>query len=104
MERWIIRAVALFCAAGGAGLLWVFGVFVVVPWRAGRLLALSSSEMQVLGASLVVGLGVGLASLHLVALAERERNPGRYAVIRLLLIALMIGAAVQGALWTPQRG
>ncbi len=104
MERWIIRGVALLCAAGAAGLLWVFGVFIVVPWRAGRLLALSSSELQVLGASLGVGLAVGLTALHLIALGEREHHPKRYAVLRLLLILALIAALARGVMWSWQHG
>ncbi len=101
MELWIIRLVALFCAAGSAGLLWVFGVFVVVPWRAGRMLALSSSELQILGASLLIGLAVGWGALHLIALGEKKTNPKLYAVIRTLLMATLTAAAIGGITWTP---
>lgn len=104
MEGWIIRGVALFCAAGSAGLLWIFGAFVVVPWRAGRMLALSSSEFQLLGASLTVGLAVGVAAIHLLALGERETHPKRFAVLRAAVIVLLIAAMLKGGMWTLQRG
>ena len=101
-ETWIIRLVALLCAAGSAGLLWVFGVFVVVPWRAGRMLALVGSEMQVLGASLFFGLLTGWASLHLLALGEKEAHPRRYRLFRALLVAALAAAVVGGMSWTPR--
>ena len=98
-ETWIIRLVALLCAAGSAGLLWVFGVFVVVPWRAGRLLALTGSELQVLGAALLFGLLTGWAAVHLLALGEKEKNPARYRLFRAFLLAALAAAAVSGMLW-----
>jgi len=104
MERWIIRFVALMCLAGSAGLLWTFGVFVVVPWRAGRLLALSASELQVLAASLGFGIGVGTAALHLFALGEREAHPRRYALLRAVLIIALLAATASGVMWSLQRG
>lgn len=104
MERWIIRFVALLCLAGSAGLLWTFGVFVVVPWRAGRLLALNASELQVLAASLGFGIGVGAAALHLFALGEKEAHPRRYAVLRAALILALSAATASGVLWSLQRG
>ena len=104
METWIIRLVALFCTAGSAGLLWVFGVFVVVPWRAGRILALNGNELQVLGASLLVGLAVGWGALHLIALGEKEINPKFYTIIRAVLMATLIAAACGGMVWTPPSG
>ena len=99
VETWIIRFVALLCAAGSAGLLWVFGVFVVVPGRAGRLLALTASEMQVLGASLLFGLLTGWAAIHLLALGEQDAHPRRYRLLRALLAATLAMAAVAGMLW-----
>ena len=71
MENWLIRIVALFCAVGAAGLLWTFGVFVVVPWREGRLFSLNSAELQILGASLLLGLAAAWGALHVFALADR---------------------------------
>lgn len=100
MELWIIRLVALFCAAGSAGLLWVFGVFVVVPWRAGRMLALSSSELQILG--IAADRGWRLAGeLSISLLLARRTNPKLYAVIRTLLMATLTAAAIGGITWTP---
>ena len=104
MERWIIRLTALGCAAGSGGLLWVFGVFVVVPWRAGRMLALSGSELQILGASLLIGIAVGICALHLLALGEKPTAPRRYAALRAALIAFMLAAIILGIRWTVQRG
>ena len=98
-ETWIIRCMAFCCACGSAGLLWTFGVFIVVPWRAGRLLALNGSEIQVLGASLLFGLLTGWAALHLLALGEKEASPDSYRRYRGLLIAALLAAAVSGMLW-----
>ena len=58
MENWIIRFVAVLCAIGGTALLWILGVFLVVPWREGRLLALNLAELQMIGVSLIIGLAV----------------------------------------------
>ena len=104
MERWIIRLTALGCAAGSGGLLWVFGVFVVVPWRAGRMLSLSGSELQILGASLSIGIAVGACALHLIALGERTDHPKRYTALRILLIAFLLVTTILGMRWTLQQG
>lgn len=103
MENGIIRLVGLLCAAGSAGLLWTFGVFVVVPWREGRLLALNAAEMQVLGASLLLGLGTAWGALHIFALADRANRPKTYAAIRFALIAAWLAASIGGVLWTQAR-
>ena len=55
METWMTRIVGLLCASGSCGLFWTFGVFVVVPWHADRMLALNPSEIQVIGVALVLG-------------------------------------------------
>ncbi len=102
-ENWIIRIVALFCAAGSAGLLWTFGVFVVVPWRAGRLLALNATEIQVLGASLVLGLATAWGTLHVLAQADRASRPKNYAMIRIVLIIAWLAAGIGGMTWTLGR-
>ena len=99
-ENWIIRIVALFCTAGSAGLLWTFGVFVVVPWRAGRLLALNATEIQVLGASLVLGLATAWGTLHVLAQADRASRPKNYAMIRIVLIIAWLAAGIGGMTWT----
>ncbi len=103
MESWITRIVALLCAAGSSALFWFFGVFIVVPWRDGRLLKLSLSELRVTGVSLLAGLAVMWGALHLLALADRSANPRAYAVARFGLIVLSIAALVSGILWTQER-
>lgn len=103
MENWLIRIVALFCAAGAAGLLWTFGVFVVVPWREGRLFSLNGAELQILGASLLLGLAAAWGALHVFALADRAGRPKSYATIRIVLIVAWFAAALGGMSWTLGR-
>ncbi len=102
-ENWIIRIVALLCAAGSAGLLWTFGVFVIVPWRAGRLLALNAAEMQVLGASLILGLATAWGTLHILAQADSTSRPINYAMTRIVLIIAWIAACIGGMAWTQGK-
>jgi hypothetical protein len=103
MESWIIRIVALFCAAGSAGLLWTFGVFIVVPWRDGRMLALNAAELQAMGVSLLLGLVTAWGALHIFALADRAARPKSYAMIRIVLIIAWLAACIGGILWTLGR-
>jgi len=102
-ENWIIRIVGLFCAAGSAGLLWTFGVFVVVPWRDGRLFALNAAEIQVLGASLILGLATAWGALHILAQADRASRPKNYAMTRIVLIIAWLAASIGGMTWTLGR-
>ena len=100
METWITRTVALICAAGSSALLWFFGVFVVVPWRDGRMLSLSATEFQVIGVSLLTGIAVTWGAVHLFGLADRKDRPKVYATIRGLLIVTSITAIISGILWS----
>jgi len=103
MENWIIRFVATLCAMGSTALLWIFGVFLVVPWREGRLLALSRAELQMVGVPLIIGIAVTWGALHLFALADRAENPRLYATIRAALIVASIAAVIGGSSWTQAR-
>lgn len=103
MDNWITRIVATICAAGSIALFWVFGVFIVVPWRAGRMGALNLAEIQVIGVSLLVGLAVNWGALHIYAIADREANPRVYATIRALLIIVSIAAVYVGVSWTQTK-
>lgn len=103
LENWLIRLVALFCGAGAAGLLWTFGVFVVVPWRAGRLLSLNGAEWQILGASLLLGLFSAWGTLHILAMADRAGHPQRYALLRAAWIICCLGAMIGGVFWSLAR-
>lgn len=103
MENWLIRLVALFCGAGAAGLLWTFGVFVVVPWRAGRLLSLNGAEWQILGVSLILGLFSAWGTLHILAMADRAGHPQRYALLRAAWIICCLGAMIGGVFWSLAR-
>ena len=91
MENWISRIVGIFCALGSIGLFWTLGVFIVVPWRAGRMLALERGEVKVIG----VALGLGIATLwgasRILAAADQKANPRLYTATRILLA---IAAAV----------
>jgi hypothetical protein len=103
MESWITRIAALLCAAGSSALFWFVGVFVVVPWRDGRMLKLSMSELQVMGVSLLAGMAVMWGALHLFSLADRSANPRVYAAVRAVVIALSVAALISGILWTQER-
>lgn len=103
MERWLTRIVALLCACGTAGLFWTFGVFVVVPWRNGRMLALNVAELQVLGVSLLLGLATAWGALHIFALADRASRPKYYAMTRIVLIIAWLAALIGGIYWTLGR-
>jgi len=103
MENWIIRFVAILCAMGGTALLWILGVFLVVPWRKGRLLALSLTELQMIGVPLIIGLAVTWGALHLFALADRTENPRLYVTIRAVLIVASIAAVIGGGFWTQSH-
>ena len=103
MENWITRLVAALFALGSSALFWVLGVFVVVPWRAGRMLSLSKAELQVIGVSLLAGSAVAWAALHLFALADRAQNPRLYAAIRIFVLGISIAAVVVGVFWTQTR-
>jgi hypothetical protein len=103
VENWITRIVATFCALGSAGLFWTLGVFVVVPWREGRMLALNGSEIQVIGLPLLLGLATAWGALHIFALADKGTNPKTYAVIRVLLVIGIATALFGGMAWTQAR-
>ena len=103
MENWITRIVALLCASGTAGLFWTFGVFIVVPWRHDRMLSLNAAELQVLGASLLLGLATAWGALHIFALADRASRPKCYAVICTVLIITWLTALIGGIYWTLGR-
>ena len=99
MENWITRIVATICAAGSCALLWFFGVFIVVPWREGRMLSLSTTELQVIGVSLLTGIAVGWGAAHLFGLADRKGRPTLYTIVCGLLVILAIGAIFSGIVW-----
>ena len=103
MENWITRIVATLCAAGSSGLFWMLGVFVAVPWREGRMLALERIELQLIGIPLLIGLAVAWGALHLFALADRGVNPKTYATIRVLLVVASIAAVIGGMAWSQTR-
>lgn len=103
MEKWITRGVAAICAAGSAALFWTFGMFLAVPWREGRMFALNTVEMQVIGVPLLVGLAVGWGALHILAVADRESSPKLYAALRIALLVAVVAAAFSGMSWSQAR-
>lgn len=123
MEKWITRGVAALCAAGSAALFWTFGMFLAVPLREGRLLALDRIELQVIGVPLLTGIAVGWGALHLLGLADREKgnaeNPGnagpenanvstaphkgRQLIYAAALLTMALAAAFGGMSWTQAR-
>ena len=103
MENWITRIVATLCAAGSMALFWTLGVFIAVPWREGRMLALYGIELQLIGVPLVVGSAVAWGALHIYSIADREVNPKTYATIRITLIVALIAAAIVGISWSQAR-
>jgi len=104
MENWIIRIAASLCAAGSSALFWTLGAFVVVPWREGRLLALKASELQLIGAPLLLGVLVAWGALHILAIADRQRHPGVYAAASILLVISSLAAVFAGVMWMRAHG
>lgn len=103
MDTWITRIVAIFCAIGSTGLFWMLGVFVVVPWHEGRLLALDRLELQLIGVPLLLGLAVAWGALHLFAMADQDKSQKVYAMTRALLAIASIAALIGGIFWTQAR-
>lgn len=103
MEKWITRAGAALCAAGSIALFWTFGVFLAVPWRAGRMLSLNGTEMQVLGISLLAALAVAWGALHILAIADRAGNPRTYYALGAALLIAALVAVAEGMAWTAAR-
>ena len=103
MENWITRIVASLCAAGAVGLLWMFGVFVAVPWHQGRMLALNGAEWQIIGVPLTIGVAAAWGALHIFSIADRHERPRLYRAIRALLVIAAIAAALGGIAWTLAR-
>lgn len=103
MDNWISRIVGVFCALGSIGLFWTLGVFVVVPWRAGRMLALEPAEMQVIGVSLILGVATLWGASRIFAAADQKENPRVYMVILTVLIIAAVAAIFSGVSWTLAR-
>ena len=103
MEKWIIRGVALLCAAGGLGLAWAFGAFAAVPLRDGRLFAMTGNEMQIIGISLGAGLVVAWGALHIAGLADKESSPRGYRLLRAGYGVALLAAIGVGASWSMAR-
>jgi len=103
MENWITRGAAALCAAGGAALFWTFGMFLAVPWREGRMLALNAVEMQVVGIPVVLGLVVTWGALHIFAMSDRAANPKLYAAVRVGLLITLVIAMFSGMSWSEAR-
>jgi hypothetical protein len=103
MEKWITRGGAALCAAGSIALLWTFGIFVAVPWREGRMLALNSVELQVLGIPLLGGILVAWGALHILAIADRDSSPRLYLTLALALLAALLLAVSAGVSWSTAR-
>lgn len=103
MENWISRIVGTFCALGSIGLFWTLGVFVVVPWREGRMLALERAEIQVLGVALILGIATLWGASRIFAAADQKENPKLYTAIQIALIIAAIAAMISGISWVPAR-
>ena len=103
VETWMTRIVGLFCALGSFGLFWTLGVFVVVPWRAGRMLALDATELQVIGVSLVLGSATLWGASRIFAAVDQQAHPRTYTATRLLLVAAAVASTIGGVSWTLAR-
>ncbi len=103
VETWMTRIVGLLCASGSCGLFWTFGVFVVVPWHADRMLALNPSEIQVIGVALVLGSATLWGASRIFAAVDQQANPRTYAATRLLLAVAALASTVGGVSWTLAR-
>ncbi|HMW54865.1 MAG TPA: hypothetical protein PKZ67_04885 [Accumulibacter sp.] len=103
MEKWIIRTVAVICAAGSTALFWTFGIFLSVPWRENRMLSLNRVELQVLVIPLIVGLAVAWGALHILAMADRTGSPRLYLAFCVTLLIASLLAVSGGMSWTAAR-
>ena len=103
MDNWLTRIAAALCAAGAIGLLWMFGVFVAIPWQQGRMLALNNAELQLIIVPLAVGVAAAWGALHLLAIADRDDRRMLYQTLRALLILAAIAAVLGGSAWTLAR-
>jgi len=103
VENWISRIVGLFCAFGSFGLFWTLGVFVVVPWREGRMLSLETAEMQILGVSLILGIATLWGASRIFAAADQMGSPRLYTAIRIGLVIAAIATLTGGISWTLAR-
>lgn len=103
IERWIIRGVAALCAGGGLGLAWAFGVFLAIPLRDQRLLAMSRSEAQIIGIALVGLLFVAWGAQHLLAMADAKERPRTFRSLRAAYALTLAAAALSGAFWSLGR-
>ena len=103
VETWMTRIVGLLCASGSCGLFWTFGVFVVVPWRADRMLALDATEIQVIGVSLVLGSATLWGASRIFAAVDQQANPRTYTATRLLLVIAAVASLMSGISWTLAR-
>jgi hypothetical protein len=103
VENWISRIVGLFCALGSFGLFWTLGVFVVVPWREGRMLALDRAEMQILGVSLILGIATLWGASRIFAAADQKTSPRLYTAIRIALVIAAAATLAGGISWTLAR-
>jgi len=103
MENWITRGAAAMCAAGGVALFWTFGMFVAVPWREGRMLALNAVEIQVVVIPLLVGLAVAWGALHIFAMSDGTTHPKVFATLRVALLIMLVAALFGGMSWSEAR-
>ena len=103
MEKWIIRTVAVICAAGSTALFWTFGIFLSVPWRENRMLSLNRVELQVLVIPLIVGLAVAWGALHILAMADRTGSSRLYLAFCVTLLIASLLAVSGGMTWTAAR-
>ena len=99
VENWLTRIVAALCAAGAIGLLWMFGVFVAIPWQQGRMLAISGAELQLIIVPLAVGVA-GVTALFawlmnkVIDWVEAEPTGNRDAVVLGISLAVIALALV----------
>lgn len=100
MEKWITRFVATMVVIGGLGLCWTFGMFTAVPVQQGRLLELSSVELQLMLGSALAALAVTWGGVHIFSLSEREDNPRLFGQLRISVVLLALVAMFVGARWS----
>ncbi|MCL2829221.1 MAG: hypothetical protein FWD77_00605 [Betaproteobacteria bacterium] len=108
MEKWITRFCAALCAGGGLGLFWVAGVVSTLLLQgaspapqAGN--PASGGEMKILAVAILSGAAVSWASLHMLALADRQNSPRFYRAARLAYFILVAATVAFGASWASGR-
>ena len=98
MEKFFTRLAALICTAGGAGLFWLFGLFLGQLLRRSAGAEIQGAEWQILAVSLVGGALTLFGSSRMLRLSENAEQGGRARGLALGLTLVAASAALVGGL------